>query len=96
MGLLCVPLLLVGSALASPQTADEIDDCVEANAPRESSALEVDFVSRDRAGAKTTIEANMYWKDFDGKPRVLLKLDAPPKYRGAAVLFIEKDEDERS
>jgi hypothetical protein len=78
-------------AAAASASAEEIEDCVRANLPRDSSVQTLVFRSTDRLGATTGFESTLYWKRFEGGlSKVVLRFEAPPDMRGAGVLLIEK------
>ena len=88
---------LAGAALAlsSPArgapTAEELEACIRANEPEESSVQTVLMRTRDRADQVSESRAKIYWKRFDdGLSRVMLRMTDPPTQRDSAVLMIEK------
>jgi hypothetical protein len=86
------PLVHAEMEVASA-TAEEIEACVRANLPRESSVQTVVFRSTDRVGATTRSESKLYWKLFDdGLSKAVLRFEAPADMRGAGVLLIENRE----
>jgi hypothetical protein len=88
-------LLTASASVAASLTVEELDACLQENLPKKSTVLDVEFRSRDRANVVTSLRAKLYWKDFDGKARVLLRLSDPPKYRGSALLIIQKQDEQR-
>jgi hypothetical protein len=82
-------LALSAPALAALQTIDEVDACVEANLPAESSIQTVVMDAHDRIGAVTQTRARIYWRRFDDLSKVLVRLSDPPEMRGAAILMLE-------
>jgi hypothetical protein len=81
-----VPAGVVGSV-------DEVLDCVELNAPKESSEQLVEFTAFDRIGGKRVSRAKILGKRFesDSMRRVLLRFTKPLEVRGSAFLAIEQD-----
>jgi hypothetical protein len=85
--LLC-SLGLAGPSSAEP-TADEIRACMRRNFPERTSLQTVEVESTDRVGGSRKLTARLHWKRFpDGRPRVMLRVDAPTDLRGAAYLMI--------
>lgn len=89
-------LLLARAAAAEPKTAAEIEACVAANMPKQSSVQTVALRAKDRIGAVTESKAKIYWKKFeDGRSRVLIEFFLPPDLRGASVLLLDRKQGER-
>ena len=88
---------LIGAAAgAQPQTAAEIQACIEANMPKTSSVQAIALRAKDRIGAITESKATIYWKKFeDGRSRVLIEFSLPDDLRGASVLLLERKPGER-
>lgn len=82
------------AAVAALDTIDEIQACVEANLPAETSFQSVEIESEDRVGARRKLAARIYWKRFEAHPRVMIVVDEPAEVRDAAYLAIGGDEDE--
>jgi len=83
-------LAFPASARAAPETAAEIEQCVQDNLPRKSSVQTVLFRSSNRVGEVTGSDATIHWKLFDdGLSKVLLRFTRPLDMRGAGVLLIE-------
>ena len=92
IGLLLLALVLAASARAqAPQTAAEIQACIEANMPTTSSVQAIALRAKDRVGAVTESKATIYWKKFeDRRSRVLIEFSLPEDLRGASVLLLER------
>jgi len=76
------------------KTAQEIEDCVNANLPSNSSKQEVVFTTTDRNGAVKETRATIYWlKSEKGFSEIMMRVSAPPKLRGAGVLVKDKEGD---
>jgi len=98
MSLVAFALVLAGSAAGGeePKTAAEIQACVEANLPKTSSVQSIALRAKDRVGAINESKAKIYWKKFeDGRSRVLIEFSLPDDLRGASVLLLERNADER-
>jgi hypothetical protein len=91
--LLCLALASPAAAKpAAEMSAQEIQECVQANFPTDSMVQTVRMVSLDRLGVERVLEAEMFWQK-DAKTalsNVLMIFDNPPELRGASVLVIEK------
>jgi len=85
-------LVLAASAPAEePQTAAEIQACVEANMPKTSSVQSIALRAKDRVSAITESKATIFWKKSeDGRSRVLIQFSLPDDLRGASVLLLER------
>lgn len=95
--LMCfLAVALAAPALAELQTAQEIEDCVQDNMPDESSVQTIALRAKDRIGAITESRATIYWKkDSDGLSRLMMRFADPPDMRGAGLLLVEREKDER-
>jgi hypothetical protein len=92
---LLLPLTATPSG-AAPETAKEIQKCVEDNMPEESSQQTVVFRAEDRVGSITESKATIYWRRFpNGRSRVLIRFASPEDLRGASVLLLERSADAR-
>jgi hypothetical protein len=92
---LCLSLLVLalaaGPASGEARTAAEIQSCVDANFPAETSVQTIVLRSKDRIGAETVSKATLYWRKFDdGFSKVMLRFFAPADMRNAGILLIEK------
>jgi len=93
------PVVLLSILLAFPvyagavlKSADEIEQCVRDNMPKESSVQSVVLRSTNRVGDVTESSAKLHWKLFDdGLSKVLLRFIRPLDMRGAGMLMIEKE-----
>ena len=84
---------LATSAAAEPETVEEIDACIRANRPEQTSVATLTFRAMDRVGSVTEKSGTLTWKNFDnGLSRVVLRFHYPNDLRGSAVLLIEKKE----
>jgi hypothetical protein len=84
-------VLLAAPALAL-ETAEEIEACLDANLPDDSSIQEVRLTTYDRVGDTTEMRTKMYWvKGDDALSKVFMQFDAPPDLRGAGLLMLEKE-----
>jgi len=83
------------SAPAAPlDSIEEIQTCVEANLPAETSFQSVEIESEDRVGARRKLQARIYWKRFEEHPRVMIVVDEPAEVRDAAYLAIDGEGEE--
>jgi Outer membrane lipoprotein-sorting protein len=77
---------------AKPLTANEIDECVRANLPNETTRQFISFKLTDRLGLVDESTVETFWKKFpDGKWRLLARFLGPENVRGTAVLIFERD-----
>ena len=84
---------LASAAAAQPETVEEIDACIRANRPEQTSVATLTFRAKDRVGSVTEKGATLTWKEFDdGISRVVLRFHYPNDLRGSAVLLIENEE----
>jgi hypothetical protein len=82
-------VLYAGTAHAADITA--VQQCLTANAPERSSRYELSFATRDAKGRVAEQRARVYWRRFaEGERRVLLRIEAPEKVAGSALLAIVK------
>jgi len=85
-------LLLPLTAIAAPETAEEIDACVRANAPEKSSVQTVEIEVTNRVGDSSRSIATIHWMGFDdGLSKALLRYERPLDMRGAGVLLLEQE-----
>jgi hypothetical protein len=94
-----IPTLILAIGLASVaaaaelETAEEIDACISANRPEQTSVATLTFRAKDRVGSVTEKSGTLTWKKFDdGLSRVVLRFHYPNDLRGSAVLLIGKKE----
>ena len=90
--LLYVPL--APSMTLGAETIEEIEACVQANFPDDSSIQEIAMHSFDEAGEPTALpmEAKIYWKMGENEhSQVLMEFDNPPDLRGSSLLMLEKE-----
>lgn len=94
LGLCALSVALASTASpAELQTLDEIQACLDANFPQDSSVQTVSMQATDRIGAVTETRAKMYWKKFDnGRSRVMMRFSKPADLRGAGLLMIENED----
>jgi hypothetical protein len=89
-------VLLAGAIAAGAAHAADVEAvqrCLAANAPERSSRYELALVARDARGRVEEQRARLYWRRFpEGERRVLLRLEAPEKVAGSALLAIVKPE----
>jgi hypothetical protein len=91
--LLVVLLVSPLAAIAALESADEIEQCLRANLPKQSSVQTVVLRSKNRVGDVAESRADIHWQLFDdGLAKVLLRFSHPLDMRGAGVLMIEKKE----
>ncbi len=84
---------LASAAAAEPETVEEIDACIRANRPKQTSVATLTFRTKDRVGSVTEKSGTLNWKKFDdGLSRVVLRFHYPNNLRGSAILLIEKRE----
>jgi len=87
------PAPAVEDAPASGKTAAQIDACVRENLPEDSTVVTLVMRAHDRVGAVTEMRSQVQWQRLeDGLSRVLMCFSDPPDLRGAALLMIEKEE----
>lgn len=73
-------------------TANEILDCVSANAPEKTARQEFRLMVHDRGGGVQTLQANLAWKRDDKKlSKVVVRLSVPADLRGLSYLLIERE-----
>lgn len=91
---LALPMLLLvpaPRALAAPKTVEEIEACMEANMPGDSSIQEITMTTFDRVGDTTTMRSKIFWQKGKGdRSKVLMRFDDPVDLRGSAILVLEK------
>jgi hypothetical protein len=76
---------------AAPETAAEIQACVDANMPEASSVQSIALRAKDRVGSVSESKATIYWKKFeDARSRVLIEFSLPDDLRGAGVLMLDR------
>jgi hypothetical protein len=81
------------AAATAPETVPEIEKCMRANLPRESSVQTVVFRSTDRVERVSESRARLYWKLFDeGLSKVMVRFSDPSNLRGSGVLMLEQQE----
>jgi hypothetical protein len=87
-------LLLAAALCAAPASGVDVTTvqrCLAANAPERSSRYQLGFSARDAAGRVDEQRAQLYWRRFpEGERRVLLRIEAPEKVAGSALLAIVK------
>ncbi len=87
--------LLLALPVGAAETADEIRACMRRNFPEKTSLQTVEVESTDRVGGARKLTARLHWKRFpDGRPRVMLRVDAPNDLRGAAYLVISGESED--
>jgi outer membrane lipoprotein-sorting protein len=85
-------LLLAPSLGLGQETAEEVQECMKQNLPRQTSVQEVVMRTFDRVGGQRSFEAKIYWKrGEDGLSKLLLQVEDPPDLRGAAYLALERE-----
>lgn len=89
-------LLFAASLCAAPALGIDVatvQRCLAANAPERAARYQLGFASRDASGRVSEQRAQLYWRRFpEGERRVLLRLEAPEKVAGSALLAIVKPE----
>lgn len=79
-------------APAVPLTAREIDDCVHANVPDQTSRQFLSFKVTDRSGLVDEASLETFWKKFpDGRWRLLARFLGPENVRGTTILMYERE-----
>ncbi len=89
-------LLAAPPAAAAAPAGDvaAVQRCLAANAPERSSRLLLGFAARDARGRVAEQRAQVYWRRFPRhERRVLLRIEAPEKVAGSALLAIVKPEE---
>jgi outer membrane lipoprotein-sorting protein len=88
---LLVLLLAPPATAAPPSTADEIEQCMRDNLPRENSTQTVALRSFNRVGDVAKSNATIFWQQGDdGLSKLLLRFNEPLDTRDAGVLMLEK------
>lgn len=94
---LCAPLAgqadtQTGEApVATPRkSADEIQDCVQANFPTSTAVQKMEFRSEDRAGGGRTILSRVHWGRVNDLSNVMVRVRKPADLKGSGVLLLEK------
>jgi hypothetical protein len=88
--LLVLAQLCALPALAA-KTVAEIQACMDANLPDESSIQTIRLTAYDRVGDSTELRAKLYWtKGEDARSKLFMEFDSPADLRGAALLMLEK------
>lgn len=81
----------LGAAAGEAIDAAAVQRCLSANAPEHSSRYQLGFAARDARGHLSEQRAQLFWKRFpEDERRVLLRLEAPEKVAGSALLAIVK------
>ena len=84
----------LSAAAASGIDVTTVQRCLAANAPERSSRYRLGFAVRDATGRVAEQRAQVYWRRFPkGERRVLLRLEAPEKVAGSALLAIVKPDE---
>lgn len=87
---LCVP---TASAEAASRTAEEIEACVKANLPPDTSVQTITLRTHNRLDEITKAEVKLYWKRIDeDHSNVMMRFEAPLDRRGSALLMLQKEE----
>ncbi len=93
--LACIVLGLLGALApgdARAKTLEEVQSCLQANIPRQASAMTLTLESDGKAGWSTTHRGDLYWsRGEDGTSRTLLCLSAPRDVEGLAYLIHERE-----
>src|SRR6185295_16312298 len=88
--ILIAALVLPLSAVAAPQSAEEIRSCVRANFPSNTSVQTIEVQSADRGGGTRTLQARAYWKKAnDGRAKIMLQVQSPADLAGSSYLVAE-------
>lgn len=94
LGLACGVLVASASRAPAAETVQEVRDCLAKNMPQDSSVQTIVMNAKDRIGAVTKTRARIYWRKFeDDLSRALVRLSDPPDMRGAALLLIQKKDE---
>lgn len=89
--LLACLLAQASGAATEPKTAEEIQACMEANQPDDTSVQTLGLFATNSIGSTTESRAKMYWKRFeDDLSKVLMRFSDPPDLRSAGMLMIEQ------
>jgi outer membrane lipoprotein-sorting protein len=72
------------------RTVEEIQECLRANAPSDSSIQTITMRAVDRMGTQTDSRAKIYWRSYGDGNKVLLRIEEPATRRGSALLMVEK------
>jgi hypothetical protein len=74
---------------------EELQTCLAANVPGQSSVAEVKLESRASSGWKATHEGRIYWRrGADGLSQMLICMEAPRDIRGLAYLIHQRESGE--
>lgn len=85
--------LLTVATPAAAKTVEEIQDCIEGNAPELSASQTVLMRTVDRAGEASETRARILWRRPEGeRARLLLRVIDPATRRGSALLAIQRAE----
>jgi hypothetical protein len=89
--LVLVTVVSGAAGAAPPETAAEIEACVDGNMPETSSVQSIALRAKDRVGSISESKATIYWKKFeDARSRVLIEFSLPDDLRGASVLMLDR------
>jgi len=90
-----VAALLLGptGAVHAAKTAEEIEACVKANLPPDTSVQTVTLRTRSRLDEITNAEVKIYFQRLEGDhANVMLRFEQPLDRRGSALLLLQKEE----
>ena len=82
------PAPAAGAAVT--RTVEEIQECLRANAPSDSSVQTLTLRAVDRMGTQTDSRAKIFWRSYPDGNRVLMRIYEPATRRGSSLLMIEK------
>jgi hypothetical protein len=78
---------------ATAKTAEEIEACVKANLPPETSVQTITLKTHNRMDEITSAEVKLYWKRLDeDHSNVMMRFEAPLDRRGSALLMLQKQD----
>ncbi len=82
--------LVAGAGSAA--SLEEIQTCLAANIPKQSSSLTVTLQSRHRGGGESGHEGSIHWRRSpEGRSETLICMTSPPAVRGLAYLILASD-----
>ena len=81
--------------LGASATLAEIEACASRNLPNAAGVIEFSVEAIDRSGAVTTSRAEIRWTKHDDElARILLRVSAPAKTAGTALLIMDRESDQ--
>jgi hypothetical protein len=78
------------SAEGPSRTPEQVQECLRANAPADSSVQTITLRAVDRMGSQTDSKAEIFWRSFEDGDKVLMRIHEPATRRGSALLLVQK------